>query len=351
MEMSEDSEDWKVPGAHMIIKCDELIPSVNGNNWSIVYQPRDWLIIRDIKYGNKKWVAVGRGTLTQENTERHNVILVSDNGVDWNKGNVSYNYETSYSGEGEMFEGYSVDYNGTCWLMTGKLTIYSRQQTDVPIILRSYDGINWDPVFGINEVGEHTFYKIKWLNNRWVAVGRIMYGNEYVHIMKSDDINGTNWTKLSWLNIDNENYTVPHFLSGSGGEIYIMSSDKPGKVYMRMNNDLYEEWNIYNVCPLDNKIRDFKYINNKYYVVGEKTNNPSTPIAYSADVTYDWVLNKCESIECVGNAINGHGNVLILGGETGKLAYSTNSGNSWTNILLPSDVELKSVRAIYCRTD
>lgn len=343
--ISNIQDNDQVAGTHMILRCNKVIPSVNPEDWSISYQPYWWSIIRDIKYANNKWVAVGRGSRSQNDTMMHYPILFSENGIDWNLANVSYNYRTIGS-EGEILEGYSVDYNGTCWLMTGRLTAYSIWPDDRGIILRSYDGINWDPVFRVNEGGmEHTLYSIKWIYDRWIAVGRIKYNNEYVHVMKSDDASGTNWTILPWLDMSNSNYTVPHRLTGDLNNIFVMSFDKAGEIYTTENNG-ENGWEIYNTCSMNKKIRDLKCIDEKYYVIGESYTNKCASIAYSKDITYNWTLNICESIGGVCNVINGDENVLLLGGDTGKLAYSTNGGNTWINISLPSEKQLKRVYAI-----
>ena len=134
-----------------------IIVSSDGENWTKTYTPSSSYSINGVTYGKGKFVAV----------DSNGNVISSSNGLSWSTYTIVSQYEhqsyelRSVSCDGEQFIAAGVIYYGT----------------ELPLILRSVDGISWTqcsiPNF-THDSRRHVLHSVNWNGNQFV-IGGINY--------------------------------------------------------------------------------------------------------------------------------------------------------------------------------
>lgn len=273
---------------------------------------------RDVKYAQNKWVCVGKGTVNDNGTLKSAPVIYSTNGIDWTLGNLTTDYSSS------IFEGYSVEYNGTMWVMTCGATVNGNT---VPTILISSDGVNWNTHSETSITGYQIFYKVRWINNKWIMIGKSRMEidatpDTEVNLAISTDANAGVWSKINWGFSE-----TPHRLAGKGNVLMIMSSDEVNKTFLSINGG--SGWTTAEEGAFNTKIRDLICMTDTHafeYVATGENNNPKRQVATAFDHTQTWVLRDSSgSFDQIGNALANitYGNMehILIGGDNGSVDH------------------------------
>lgn len=336
---------------HKMITCTSATPSTNSNDWQNITKIgiKSWKYTREVKYGNNLWVAVGKGIISQSTAKPGHPnlldypIIISNDGINWRKpANLGHIPDIYH-----RLEGFSVEYNQGHWVMCGRLNVSSAvgPPSKSSIMLHSTDGENWTPLLTVTSLGSHILLSVKWLENRWVAIGNanlnITNGNQSkVIVCNSVDPRGV-WTKSSVFMT-----FTPQRLSGNANYTYIMSSES-GVLGVLIEDVATGLWTYH--IPSNNltyKRRDLEKVGTRYFAVGE--GNSNNPILYTSNPSGSWTTASGghSSVGPIANAVNGFGSNVLVGGDTGRLARSTNMGNNFTEIFLSTNKQLGRIHTI-----
>lgn len=299
---------------HTIIGCAS---SGSGNKSSVSDKPVNWREIRDITYGDGKFVVVG------------NKIAYSSDGINW------------IDVEGKDFNCYCITYGGGMFVAGG----------GGGRIWYSSDGINWTAhpkntyrkseggynIVGLFNSGSESIEAIAYGNGRFVAI------SSHNKIAFSTD--GINWQYRE------QNFHFSTGIAYGGGRFVTVGS------YVHGLDDVFRgiyacstdgiNWTSYRsqifVSEVKNeaggqKVDGIVYGNNKFIAWGNggirqfSRSKYDTKIMYSNDgINWIQVSNTTFGSEMIFDIAYGNGRFVAVGAN-GKIAYSTD-GINWIALL------------------
>jgi hypothetical protein len=229
-------------------------------------------------------------------------ILYSQNGTTWTNAIMSgitgsYSYNTSY-------------YNGTIWLAGGTGSVHA--------MAYSYNGINWNGIYGSIAIFTTQCNQITWGNSMWLAVGSGTNTIAYSY-------DGFTWTGLglSILTLGNcIAYNGTLWIAGGSGATYTVSYSYDGKTWIGATS-------TFSQC------NGFAWNGIMWIAVGATSSGNAIQYSYDG---INW-NNSNNTILSTGNSVAWNGNLWVAGGTgaTYAIVYSSD-GINWNNYILGSGI-------------
>jgi hypothetical protein len=234
----------------------QIITSEDGVTWTLQTTPYDFGWSR-FAYGNGRYVATG-----YYNTDRVYGSLVSTDGQNWQKNNLNFGFNGSYSLT-------SLEYLNNKFIMTA----YLNSVTPVSVY-SSVDGINW--TLESNAAPSQQWNAITYGAGRYIAVGT---GVVATRIMYSDD--GSNWTGVSSAN-DVNGWVDVEYGNPNGNDVFVAVSNTgtSSKAIYSLNKGL--SWQSINGGDTLKAWQSVVYGNGKFVAVGGSTGGTKRAM-YSSD--------------------------------------------------------------------
>jgi hypothetical protein len=274
----------------------------NGNVVSGTYASNTRLMGKGFVYIQHPMIAMGEGT---------NTIAYSEDGLLWR--GLGTQIFTTY--------GFSATWNGSIWVACG---------AGSNALAWSQDGITWTGL-GTSIFSESR--DVAWNGSIWVAVGLGTFRIAW-------SLDGKTWTGVSTANggslLSTSGYSVAWNGStwaavGVGSTDFVISSTD-GKVWYGQGTGSFTT-GIYKII----------WIGVRWIVAGE---GGSFTIRYSTDLsTWSDPASNIFTTAAMGLAWNGT-RIVAVGSGTNTIAYSNNSGDSWTAVVNNSSIFSTSGRAV-----
>jgi len=267
-------------------------------------------IIRDIAYGNDRWVAVG---------DDGGMVYSTDNGESWTAVTNS------------RFGSDSI--NGIAYGDNRFVAVAGRTSSGNNNFAYSTDGESWTAVSNKIFDWPLRINAIAYGDNRFVAVGthgKMAYSTD----------NGENWTAVEDSTFGTSNNTIYAIAYGNNkfvavGDFGKMAYSTDGENWTAIRS-LDNPWNSTLPRAI---IRDIAYGNNRFVAVGHtggmaySTDGESWTAVATANITSIWgytYQNQSWTANIYGIAYGN--NRFVAVGEGGRMAYSADNGVTWTAV-------------------